>query len=170
MPFATNTPMILYIAKNIIKKPDVFKNSLEFFPSIIFFDPTVIKRSIGRVPNENTSIVSAPSTKEPETTAFNCIACVKPQGSKKVAIPSSIGVNIVLLPILSNMLVDSFLGSVSSNRLNHGDMSMRFIANTSMMKKRITPIMISIVLEMTINEPIAPSNPPSMKKDITLEI
>ena len=72
--------------------PEVLKKTLDLFGSL---NPTELKltsASTGSVPRENTSIVNAPEKNEPVESARTCIDCVKPQGKKNVATPTSSGV------------------------------------------------------------------------------
>ncbi len=155
--------------KNITRNPEDFRNSSEYLLFIIFLDPKVINNRTGSVPIEKMSIVSAPFMKVPDSTAFNCIAWVKPHGSINVIAPNSIGAN-ELFFVSDNNFVDSFLGIVSSNFLNKGDISNRFTPRAIIIIVRIIPIINSILFEITNREPIDPNIPPNMKKEINLEI
>ena len=83
------------IKANIITiSPAVLKNipDLELFPTEN--ELKLISESMGNVPSANESIVSPPVKKLPVERVYICIDCVKPQGRKKVAIPTRSGVSV----------------------------------------------------------------------------
>ena len=137
IPAAKSADMKLNIAKKITIKPAVLKNIPDFNECDNLTDVNEIRASTGKVPSTNTSMMIAPCRKLPLAIAFICMDCVKPQGRKKVSMPSSKGAN--LLPIFSNpvMRLDRFFGILSWSFLKKGKTSRRLMPKIIITMKSI---------------------------------
>ena len=78
----------------ILKIPKMITNTAEKVVKCLWNEPfeklerAPIDIKAGKVPKENANIVSPPVKKSPLPNTYNCKACVKPQGRKKVPAPN----------------------------------------------------------------------------------
>lgn len=77
----------------ITTTPAEAKNNGAYFDRANDADPKESSDNTGSVPRVKKSIMSDPVTKEPLESAATCMDCVKPQGRKKVPMPSRSGAN-----------------------------------------------------------------------------
>src|SRR3989344_4725944 len=86
-PTRLNPGVKLKIPKTITNTAEkVIKYFLRFPLAKLENAPT--EASAGNVPKENANMVNAPTIKLPVPKTYNCNACVKPHGKKKVAAPN----------------------------------------------------------------------------------
>lgn len=71
--------------------PADLKKSGRYFESAMEAEPNDKRASIGSVPSAKASIMNIPDRNDPLEMATACMDWVKPQGKKKVPIPSSRG-------------------------------------------------------------------------------
>ena len=83
----------LKIANIITISPAVLKKIPDFELFLILNELKLMRASTGSVPNAKESMVRPPVKNPPVDKVYICIDCVKPQGKKKVTIPTKSGVS-----------------------------------------------------------------------------
>ncbi len=94
MPTTAKLFIKLNKANKITTKPADLKKipDLELF--LILNELKLTRARTGKVPSAKASMVRPPRKKLPVVKVYSCIDCVKPQGKKKVATPTSKGVKV----------------------------------------------------------------------------
>lgn len=165
MPIMTRLLIKLKIPKKITIRPAVLKKIPVLALLRILKELKLNRASTGKVPRANESIINDPVQKLPVDNAYICIDCVKPQGKKKVTIPTSNGVKVWFKFFTSCTRLPIKLGKVGCNFFAQEKMSNKFRPR---MRRIIATTKLMIKVPVPLNwklEPIRPITPPSKKNE-----